>query len=164
MPKCDFNKVVLQLYWNRTLAWCSPVNFLHIFRTLFLKNTSGRLLLHFSSGMFISKNVGTSYAFFQRYYNYFWGRLAAINSFNRIIYFSNIRIWSHWFLPTFLKFFTPVTVNQTLYRNSSIFREATIILKWEQPLFWSNYFSTKKTFSEHLVFWSGYFFLIATSW
>ena len=35
MPKCDFNKVE-----------CSPVNLLHIFRTLFLKNTSGRLPLH----------------------------------------------------------------------------------------------------------------------
>ena len=26
---------------------CSPVNLLHIFRTRFLKNTSGRLILHF---------------------------------------------------------------------------------------------------------------------
>ena len=100
MPKCDFNKVALQLYWNGTSAWllfckfaayfhntfswehlwvaafgtsslnfrsscsqvfssvllcnfieialrhgCSPVNLLHIFRTPFLKNTSGRLHL-----------------------------------------------------------------------------------------------------------------------
>ena len=34
MSKCDFNKVALQ-----------PVNLLHIFRTAFPKNTSGRLLL-----------------------------------------------------------------------------------------------------------------------
>ena len=42
MPKCDFNKVPLQI------TLCSPVNvgvFLHIFRTLFPKNTSGGLLL-----------------------------------------------------------------------------------------------------------------------
>ena len=68
MPKDDFNKVALQLYWNHTSAWvatllkshfdmdcnfieialrhgCSPVNLLHIFRTPFLKNTSERLLL-----------------------------------------------------------------------------------------------------------------------
>ena len=38
MPKCDFNKVAM-------VNECSPVNFLHILRTLFLKNTSGRLLL-----------------------------------------------------------------------------------------------------------------------
>ena len=38
MSKCDFNKVALR-------HGCSPVNLLHIFRTLFLKNTSGRLLL-----------------------------------------------------------------------------------------------------------------------
>ena len=57
-PKCDFNKVALQLYWNRTLAkllcnfieialrhGCSLVNLLHIFRTTFPRNTSGWLLL-----------------------------------------------------------------------------------------------------------------------
>ena len=33
MPKCDFSKVAL------------PVNLVHIFRTPFPKNTSGRLLL-----------------------------------------------------------------------------------------------------------------------
>ena len=37
MPKCDFNKVAKHV--------CSPVNLLHIFRTSFLKNNSGRLLL-----------------------------------------------------------------------------------------------------------------------
>ena len=31
--------------WNRTSAWVSPVNLLHIFRTHFLKNTCGWLLL-----------------------------------------------------------------------------------------------------------------------
>ena len=35
MPKCDFNKDALQV----------PVNLLHIFRTIVLKNTSRRLLL-----------------------------------------------------------------------------------------------------------------------
>ena len=36
MPKCDFNKVVLN--------GCSPVNLLHIFRKPFYKNTYGGLL------------------------------------------------------------------------------------------------------------------------
>ena len=45
MPKCDFCKVAKQLYWNRTSAWVPPVNFLHIFRIPFPKNTSGWLLL-----------------------------------------------------------------------------------------------------------------------
>ena len=40
MPKCDFNKVETTLRHG-----CSPVNLLHIFRTLFLKNTSGGLFL-----------------------------------------------------------------------------------------------------------------------
>ena len=35
----------LQLYWNRKSAWVSPANLLYIFRTPFLKNTSGWLLL-----------------------------------------------------------------------------------------------------------------------
>ena len=37
MPKCDF-KIALR-------HGCSPVNLLHIFRTPFPKNTSGRLIL-----------------------------------------------------------------------------------------------------------------------
>ena len=46
MPKCDFNKVAKQLYWNRTSLWVFfPVNLLHIFRTPCPKNTSGRLPL-----------------------------------------------------------------------------------------------------------------------
>ena len=36
-PKCDFNKAVLQFYWNHISAWCSPLNLLYIFRTPFLK-------------------------------------------------------------------------------------------------------------------------------
>ena len=62
MPKCDFNKValgkgVLKIYSKSTgehpcrsvISWCSPVNLLHIFRTTFPKNTSGRLLLKIST-------------------------------------------------------------------------------------------------------------------
>ena len=42
MPKCEFNNVSEQVtLWHG----CSPVNLIHIFRTTFLKNTSGRLLL-----------------------------------------------------------------------------------------------------------------------
>ena len=40
MPKCDFNKVALQL-WHE----CSPVNLLHIFSTPSPKNTYEKLLL-----------------------------------------------------------------------------------------------------------------------
>ena len=40
MSKCDFNKVEIALRHG-----CSPVNLLHVFRTPFLKNTSGWLLL-----------------------------------------------------------------------------------------------------------------------
>ena len=44
VPKCDFNKVAKQLYFEIAHRHgCSPVNLLHIFRTP--KNTSGRLLL-----------------------------------------------------------------------------------------------------------------------
>ena len=48
MPKCDFNKVAkLQSNFNEiTLRQgCSSENLVHIFRTPFLNNTSGRLLL-----------------------------------------------------------------------------------------------------------------------
>ena len=47
MPKCDFNKIALQLYWfwNRTSAWVFSCKFAAFFRTSFPRNTSGRLLL-----------------------------------------------------------------------------------------------------------------------
>ena len=42
MPKCDFNKVALQItFWHE----CSPVNLLHIFRKPFPKSAYGGLLL-----------------------------------------------------------------------------------------------------------------------
>ena len=45
MPKCDFNKVAKQLYPITLRHGCSPVNVLHIFKALFIKNNSGWLLL-----------------------------------------------------------------------------------------------------------------------
>ena len=42
MPKCDFNKVAKQIAPRHGN---SPVNLLHIFRTPFPENTSGRPLL-----------------------------------------------------------------------------------------------------------------------
>ena len=57
MPKCDFNKVVLQLRHG-----CSPVNLFHIFRTPFSKNTFGGLLLTFKIlSMFLSKLFRSSF-------------------------------------------------------------------------------------------------------
>ena len=44
IPKCNFNKIALQLYY--TWYGCSTINLLHIFRTPFPKNTSGKLLLY----------------------------------------------------------------------------------------------------------------------
>ena len=57
MPKCDFNKVAIMLWHG-----CSPVNLPHIFRTPFLKNTSGRLLLKY---YLKNKNSNQSFAIFQ---------------------------------------------------------------------------------------------------
>ena len=52
MPKCDFNKVALQLEITLRRG-CFPMNLLHIFRTLFPKNSSGRLLLKMSNFLVI---------------------------------------------------------------------------------------------------------------
>ena len=35
MPKCDFNKAVLQLYWNHTLAWVFSCKFAAYFQNTF---------------------------------------------------------------------------------------------------------------------------------
>ena len=45
MLKCDCNKVATKFIEITLRHGCSPVKLLHIFRTLFSKNTSGRLLL-----------------------------------------------------------------------------------------------------------------------
>ena len=46
MPKCDLNKFeILIMLKFHTSAWVFSVNLLHVFRTPFLKNTSGRLPL-----------------------------------------------------------------------------------------------------------------------
>ena len=46
MPKSDLNKIVIEITLRHG---CSPENLLHIFRTPFYKNTSGRLLLKYAS-------------------------------------------------------------------------------------------------------------------
>ena len=53
MPKCDFNKVAIEIALRRG---CSPVNLLHIFRTPFCRNTSGWLLLN-TADLKITLNV-----------------------------------------------------------------------------------------------------------
>ena len=45
MMMCDFNKVAMQLIEITRHYGCSPVSWLHIFRTHFHRNTPGRLLL-----------------------------------------------------------------------------------------------------------------------
>ena len=47
MPKCDFNKAASNFIEITLGHGCSPVNLLHIYRTPFLRNTSGWLLLCF---------------------------------------------------------------------------------------------------------------------
>ena len=48
LPSCDFNsfKTALLLTKQLNRHGCFPVNVLHIFRTSFLKNICGRLLLN----------------------------------------------------------------------------------------------------------------------
>ena len=45
--RCSKEKLFCNFIEITLLHGCSPVNLLHIFRTPFIKNTSGRLLLHF---------------------------------------------------------------------------------------------------------------------
>ena len=123
------------------------------------------------------KNVGSSYAFFKSYYKDFFRIVAAIHSFKGTVNFSDVKICNHQILPmNFLSahFRTQVNLKQMSYRSSYIFREASTILKWEQPLeaatflqiffrspsclkqlFFSNYYF------DHVLFQSRYFFQTA---
>ena len=78
------------------------------------------------------KTVGFSYAFFQKYHNYFYRILAAIHPFNGTAHFSDVKICNHPALPTHfpLEHRSHRETNFTHY----IFRAASIILKWQQPL------------------------------
>ena len=64
MPKCNFNKVALQSNFIEIILrhGCSHVNLLHIFRTSFPKNTSGRVLM--SLCLFV---IGRNVSFFVDY-------------------------------------------------------------------------------------------------
>ena len=46
MLNCDFNKIAGNFIKISFWHGCFPVNLLHIFRTPFIKNISGRLLLN----------------------------------------------------------------------------------------------------------------------
>ena len=99
------------------------------------------------------------------YYDYFCKMFVGIHSFNSSVYFSGYKICSHLHLLTHffsMHFRTPVTVKQTSYRKSYIFRAASITLKLEQSLQVAPF--SQKNFSEHLVVSCSYFFLITTSW
>ena len=103
-----------------------------------------------------SKKVDFTYAFSQSYYNYFYRILAAIHSLSSAVQFFDVNIYSHSLLPKhflLVRFRIPVTVKQTSYQSSFIFRVASIRLKW-QPPFEAATFSQKRTFSEHLVVWN----------
>ena len=63
MPKCDFNKVAKQLYWNHTLAWVFSCKFGAIFRTPFTKNTAGRLLLSFPKIISVHRKISKKLSF-----------------------------------------------------------------------------------------------------
>ena len=67
MPKCDFNEVVMHLYWNHTLAWVSFVNLLSIFRRPFPKNNSGELLLRSRKSFIIDIWQGPKYGIFKKF-------------------------------------------------------------------------------------------------
>ena len=60
MPKCDFNKVASNFIETTLWHGYSAVNLLHIFRTLFAKNTSGWLLLY--NTVFRIYNHGLSFS------------------------------------------------------------------------------------------------------
>ena len=59
MPKCDLKKLLSSFIEIELWYGCSPIHLLHIFRTFFAKNTSGRLLLHFVSYWCYSYHIFT---------------------------------------------------------------------------------------------------------
>ena len=104
----------------------------------------------------LQKNFVSSYTFFWRYYNYFYGTLAVIRSFNDTEYFFDVKIWSH-------------IVPSSVFQNTSI-REINFLSKqvcFQRSIDYIDLkqcFYTESCFSKYLFAWSSYFFLITTSW
>ena len=73
MPKCD-----LEVWSCKWMHWCSPINLLHIFITVFLRNTSRWLLLYifFLQRLTVSLNsflfILLSHRFIDRSLRYVW--------------------------------------------------------------------------------------------
>ena len=68
MPKRDLNKVASNFVGLTLRHGCSPVNLLHLFRTPFLKNTSGQLLLNVVSRNINSDILKQSSSIYTLYY------------------------------------------------------------------------------------------------
>ena len=112
MPKCDFNKVALQLYSNRISVWVFSCRFLHIFRTPFSKNTSGWLLLKKSVLKNFAKFTGKllweiatlfKKGLFHRYWavnfsNFSIALILQSSSGILILYLANLNEWTSCFL------------------------------------------------------------------
>ena len=86
MKRCDFNRAA-NFIEITLLHVCSPVNLLHIFRTVFTKNTSGRMLLEvpttFYTDQILKKNKHFLWIFSLRYKFYKFNVLYKI-SFRRL--------------------------------------------------------------------------------
>ena len=85
MPKCDFNKVALQLDEITLLHGSSLVNLLHIFRTSFLKNISEGLLLAHSTTLFWISCMYFSYVIVN---HAVWKKLIGMKSLTILWWFS----------------------------------------------------------------------------
>ena len=64
MPKCDINKLALQLFWNRTSAWLFSCKFAAYLQNTFPKNIWEQLLLNIVTPWKHSKIRGFSDIFF----------------------------------------------------------------------------------------------------
>ena len=83
MPKCDFNKVALELYWNCTSKWVLSCKFAVSFQTLFLRTPLDCCFWYFSSfiglsvllmytKLFINFRNGTNWTILVAYLNHFY--------------------------------------------------------------------------------------------
>ena len=76
----------------------------------------------FRSDLFISKKLGSSFAFFQRHYNYFCRILAAIHYFNSTVHFSYFKICNHslW-QRTFFQSISGISHHETNFLSKQLF-------------------------------------------
>ena len=98
----------------------------------------------------------------QRYYNCLYRILTAIHSFNSTVHFLTLKFAAIQFYQR--TFFQRIWEHQLNFLLKQLYFQSNIDYTEMRAATWSSFCSAERFFSEYLVAWSSYFFLIIVPW